>query len=89
MYGFRASMHLPHLSSSRPDTYLNHRGRTTDPLEKVLLFSAKGKHFPFGVRGPTAMISCQSKLGGGRWSVTCKIWTASTRKGALSDVNIW
>ena len=36
MYGFRASIHLPHLTSSRPDTYLNHRGRTTDPKRKML-----------------------------------------------------
>ena len=34
MYGFRASIHLPHLSSSRPDTYLNHSGRATDPKRK-------------------------------------------------------
>ena len=34
MYGFRASILLPHHSSSSPDTYLNHRGRTTDPKRK-------------------------------------------------------
>ena len=35
MYGFRASILLPHHSSSSPDTYLNHRGRTTDPKRKM------------------------------------------------------
>ena len=54
MYGFRASILLPHQSTSSPDTYLNHAVGPRTPLEKVLLFSAKGKHFPFGVRGPTA-----------------------------------
>ena len=38
MYGFRASILLPHLSSSRPDTYLNHHGRTTDPFWKKTFF---------------------------------------------------
>ena len=38
MYGFRASILLPHLSSSRPDTYLNHSGRATDPFWKKTFF---------------------------------------------------
>ena len=38
LYGFRESILLPHQSSSRPDTYLNHCGRTTDPKRKKQFF---------------------------------------------------